>query len=492
MKWRTAAPLLAAAIIAPGCVQQQRFRFVPQRSACFPETAAAAEVAGPPGQKPSLDCRRSQYKMAFIEFNEKGRLFDPRQEEAARQLLEREKENAPDGAVITVVYIHGWKNNAAEASPGDKPKDVEKFQSALLELGYRAKQAAEATKARAVPVVGFYMAWRGKTLMGPDWFTFPSLWGRRNTANNIGDGPDLPRILNQLIEQTNAGNDTSRVLLVGHSFGARVLEHAIESGTVTLYDSLPRETFVRPRVDLVLYVNSANDSRLSMGRVQELKQGKLRVRHPNYDPADCERPSNPADAEARAIRCRDYPLLVAITSTGDSATKFLLPAANTIDGDDLVPGLADRLPALPTSNEFADRAPAAKTVKKVAAGHFGFLQSHLVHEINCPVRRSSQDRERALHPVCGEDDRNCRFIFRTFGDTPSCYQVDQRQPVDGKPPFNDTPFWIMSVEPTVIKDHGDIWNVSFLEMLAQLIAPRGFFEPRTARVQLRADTGGAK
>jgi hypothetical protein len=48
----------------------------------------------------------------------------------------------------------------------------------------------------------------------------------------------------------------------------------------------------------------------------------------------------------------------------------------------------------------------------------------------------------------------------------------------------------MSVEPTVIKDHGDIWNVSFLEMLAQLMAPRGFFEPRTPRVQLRA--GGSK
>jgi hypothetical protein len=34
-----------------------------------------------------------------------------------------------------------------------------------------------------VPIVGVYMAWRGKTLMGPSWFTFVSLWGRRNTAN---------------------------------------------------------------------------------------------------------------------------------------------------------------------------------------------------------------------------------------------------------------------------------------------------------------------
>ena len=62
-----------------------------------------------------------------------------------------------------------------------------------------------------------------------------------------------------------------------------------------------------------------------------------------------------------------------------------------------------------------------------------------------------------------------------------------RQPVAGKPPFNTTPFWIMSVEPTVIKDHGDIWNVSFVEMLGQLMAPRGFFEPTSPRMQLRAE-----
>ena len=35
----------------------------------------------------------------------------------------------------------------------------------------------------------------------------------------------------------------------------------------------------------------------------------------------------------------------------------------------------------------------------------------------------------------------------------------------------------MDVDPSVIKDHGDIWNLSFVEMLAQLMAPRGFFEP---------------
>ena len=505
-----AVALLAAAILAPGCVRQQRFRFVPATTACFPETANATPVAGPPGQRPSLDCRRAQYKMAFIEFDEKGRMFDPRQEEAARKLLDFEKARATNGTVITVVYIHGWKNNAAEADPGGKPKDVEKFQGALLELGYRAEQAARAANAPTVPIVGIYMAWRGKTLMGPSWVTFASLWSRRNTANNIGDGPDLAVILNRIIDRTNAGNDNSRVLLVGHSFGARVLEHAIESGKVPLYDALPGDSFVRPRVDLGLYVNSANDSRLAMARVQELRAARLRVRHPDFDPAECSVPPGAArgiDLEARAARCRDYPLLVAITSRGDSATKNLLPIANTINGDDLIPSLLDRLPPLPTANTFADPTPSAGTLRKTAAAHLAFLQSHDVREVSCPVLRSSAPREpantgdaaeaarrraeerarfeRAIHPVCAVNDTNCRFAFRTLGDKPSCYQVDQRRPVEGRPPFNDTPFWIMSVDPTVIKDHGDIWNVSFVEMLAQLMAPRGFFEPEAARVQLR-------
>ncbi len=71
--------------------------------------------------------------------------------------------------------------------------------------------------------------------------------------------------------------------------------------------------------------------------------------------------------------------------------------------------------------------------------------------------------------------------------------MDQRTAVAGKPAFNDTAFWIMTVEPAVIRDHGDIWNVSFVEMLGQLMAPRGFFDPGAGRVQLRgAPPGGAK
>jgi hypothetical protein len=542
--------LVAVAPLTTGCVRQQRFRFVPAVTACFPETMKATPVAGPKDQKPSLDCRSALYKMAFIEFDEQGRLFDPEQSKMATRLIEAEKARANGGKIITVVYIHGWKNNAAEAPPGGKPKDVEKFQGALSELGYRAADAAKKAGTAPAPVVGIYLAWRGKTLMGPSWFTFTSLWSRRNTANNIGDGPDLATVLDGVIDLTNKGSATSRVLLIGHSFGARVLEHAIESQRVRLFDRIEGDAIVRPRVDLVLYVNSANDARLGMGRVQALQASGLRVHHPDFTPEECAKPAARADLEKRAALCRDYPLLVAITSTGDSATKYLLPLADTINGDRLKPELEKQLPPLPTGDGYANPAPSAGAVRKAAAANLAFLQSHEAHEVPCPAikpaaaeppkpveaqideavrravaealgkgedpaarkareaaesekrRREEQERlYRTIHPICGAGDADCRFVFRTLGDTPTCYQVDQRQVVSvpaplvnaearppiPKPPFNRTPFWIMQVDPTVVKDHGDIWNLSFVELLGQLMAPRRFFDADSPRMQLAAE-----
>ena len=95
-----------------------------------------------------------------------------------------------------------------------------------------------------------------------------------------------------------------------------------------------------------------------------------------------------------------------------------------------------------------------------------------------------------MHPACAPGDAQCRFVFRTQDESPACFQVDQRVPAQVNSttlePFNTTSFWIMDVDPVVIRDHGDIWNLSFVEMLAQLMAPRGFFDPRSGRVQLRA------
>jgi hypothetical protein len=477
MKRALSLVVCVALLAGAGCVRTPRFRYVQKQPECFPKLPEDP-VPGVPDEKrlwPSLDCRNTLYTTGFIEFDDNGKAIDPLQETKALRLIDEARTRAPKGKIIAVVYVHGWKNNASEAEPGGKPKDVEKFRSALAELGFRSRQAAGSGP--AIPVVGIYMAWRGKSVMGPSWFTFISLWGRRNAANRVGEGDAFASSLTNVIKKVNEpmnGVDTgSRIALVGHSFGARVLEHAIEMKSIPLFTPIDGTSAATPIVDLALYVNSANDARLSMTRLLQFREHPIVVRHPDYKPAAC------TSGDPNRPDCRDYPLLVAITSRGDQATKYLLPVANTLNLDKSV-----KSPQSPAGT-FLDPTPASSAYRRNAAAHMKFLQSHVVREAPC---------DSVPKLACPAGDSQCRFVFRTQTEQPACFQVDQRAPAAGPPagvtpaplPFNTTAFWIMDVDPRVIKDHGDIWNLSFVDMLGQLMAPRGFFEPETGRVQLRA------
>jgi hypothetical protein len=466
--------MLLATLTLSGCVTHERFRYVQKQDECF--APAADPVPGVPDERRlfrSLDCRTSFYKVGFVEFEEDGDLVDPDQARKVLRLIQAEKGRFAGGKIITLVYVHGWKNNSDQAAPGRKDKDVERFSLALSELGYRARLASPATP---VPIVGVYIGWKGKSLKGPGFFNWLSYWGRRNTANHVG-GKTLTSVLNDVIEATTPDdNDPSRVLFVGHSFGARVLEHAVQNG-VSLYDAAKLRAAgpVRPRVDLVLYVNAANDARLGLGRILELQKDGLEVRHPDYDAKECPpgpdaaKPPGPGPLKAE---CESYPLIVAITSRGDLATKYVQPIANRINLDET----GAQLPQLP-AGQYADSMPSEGRLKRSAPGHLRFMHSHDVTEVSCPSAATSP-------PACSPVDASCAFAFRTRGAADACFKASVRGSAQGGMPFNRTAYWIMDVDPRVVKDHGDIWNLSMLNMLAALIAPRGFFDPAQPPMQL--------
>jgi hypothetical protein len=502
------AVTLVCLLFASGCVSQQRYRYLWNQPQCFGTTVDP--IPGQPNERrdwASLDCRTALYTVGFIELDEHGRALDADQGVKVRRLIEQRKKSVDGGKVITVVYVHGWKNNASQARPGDKAKDVEKFQTALTDLGLRSREIdprAPARVAPTVPVIGVYIAWRGKSLMGPDWFTFLSYWGRRNTGNHVGAGPDLAPILNDIIDTTNAGDTGSRVLLIGHSFGARVLEHAVATRKVLLQAPAAEgsSATLTPRVDLLLYVNSANDARLSLRTVLDLKASPITVRHPDYDAVECK------DGTRPAAQCSPYPLAVAITSVGDLATKYLLPTANRLNYD----GSAAEVPTVPPG-PYLDEVPSPGRYKRAAAAHMPFMQSHDVRPVACPTRQrieeeiaashavwkeqnpgaddNALERRRAIEnnmrlrraPKCSPGDPTCRFAFRTVGETAACYEAHERR--GPRPLFNNTAFWIMTVDKDVIDDHGDIWNRTFVAMLGELMAPAGFFTPGARRMLVR-------
>lgn len=462
-----AIAILIAALLLSGCVLKERYRYVQKQPGCF--APAPDPVPGMPDERrpfTSVDCRSAMYKTAFVEFDQQGGPIDPAQADKAIALIKHEKARMATGKVITLVYVHGWKNNGNPAGAGARPQDVERFTSALAELGFRA---AQASPANPVPVVGIYIGWKGKSLMGPGMFTWLSYWGRRNTANRVGRDP-LTTLLNRVIDTSvTAESDQSRVVLAGHSFGARVLERAVENG-VKLYDpeAVRRSaTPVRPRVDLVLYINAANDARQGFARVQALQKDPIVVRHPDYDPVVCA--TKPTDRI-----CKAYPLLVAVTSRGDQATRRVQPIANTLNFD----GGAVPFPVLPTVDQYLDPLPSNGTLRKTAPASLRFLQSHQVSETPCPAAPAAAE--------CDPSDPACAFAFRGRGECTACFTARVRQAAATRTPFNETAYWIMDIDPRVIRDHGDIWNQSTLSMLGALIAPRGFFEPLAARMQIRS------
>ncbi len=285
-----------------------------------------------------------------------------------------------------------------------------------------------------VPIVGVYIGWKGKSLMGPSWFNWLSYWGRRNTANRVG-GEVLAKVLNDIIDTTTpAATDKSRVLFIGHSFGARVLEHAVESGVKLYEPAAPAAAVpVRTRVDLVLYVNAANDARLSMGRLRKLQSAPIAVRHPDYDPEHCAKPL-PQDPI-----CKAYPLIVAITSRGDQATKFLQPISSRINHD----GNSAPNPQ-PVTGTFLDETPSMSRFRRTAPGHLRFMHSHLVTEMVCPLNPGER-------VTCAANDPTCAFAFRTRGEAEACFKSNVRVPEQARKPFNETAFWIMDVDTRVVK-----------------------------------------
>jgi len=469
---RAVAAVLAVAavplaLMLSGCVRTERYRYVQRQDPCFSPPPDADPVPGAAGEKrpyPSIDCRSTRYKTGFIEFDQQGGHIDPDQAKKVLALIAHEKAHVTGGKVITLVYVHGWKNNGNLAPPG-KVKDVERFTTALNEIGRRAKLASPNNP---VPIIGVYIGWKGKSLMGPGWFNWLSYWGRRNTANRIG-GQSLTKVLNDIIDTTTPNNaDKSRVLFVGHSFGARVLEHAVENG-VKLYEPEVKEAAipVRTRVDLVLYVNAANDARLSMGRLQKLQAEPIAVRHPDYDPVRC------AKAPPQDPTCKAYPLIVAITSRGDQATKFLQPIATRLNRD----GNSAPNPQ-PITGTFLDETPSMGRLRRSAPGHLKFMHSHLVTEVDCPL-------EPGERVTCAANDPTCAFAFRSPGEDAACFKANVRVPAEAKRPYNETAFWIMDVDTRIVKDHNDIWNLSMLNMLGELMAPRGFFEPEKERMRIQ-------
>lgn len=114
--------------------------------------------------------------------------------------------------LLISAYVHGWKHNASE-SDGNRlayPNMLARYSSALKRL-----------KKEEFDVLGIYVGWRGQSSKWP-----LSIGDRAMAADKLGRESALKQELWDVAEAMRAAHKDSRMIVMGHSLGGRVLSRA--------------------------------------------------------------------------------------------------------------------------------------------------------------------------------------------------------------------------------------------------------------------------
>jgi len=363
------------------------------------------------------------YQVAFIEFGEQGSYQDPTQLKNALDLIQ----NTEKPLVIT--YVHGWQNNV-------ESDDVKNFESLLARLN-----RAPAIRDVGFHVVGVYLGWRGKLTPVPVLKQL-SFWNRKKTAERLASNYDCYDAIASISEEARRhGRGKQYTVLLGHSFGGLIVErsvaHAINAeihGHVDTDRSLP--------ADLVIVVNPASDSILARQMIAALYSRRTEGTRPFF---------------------------VSITSTGDSATGLAFPVGT---------GLAATTKAF---NKVSAPGPgqtmeSERKFYTSTPGHNEMLINHVTLNLHKAI--TSPQGHPALETNLEHNLSAGVFTLDGAGGKLDLWQIKKVGDID-------VPYWDVKVDPSIIKNHGDLWNERAEAMMAAIFR---MTNPRlNPRVQPRAN-----
>jgi pimeloyl-ACP methyl ester carboxylesterase len=346
------------------------------------------------------------YKVAFIEFGEQGSYQYPPQVTNALSLIQ--KTDKP----LVITYVHGWQNNVGSG-------DVGKFESLLTRL-----DRAPAVRQAGFHVVGVYLGWRGKLTPVPILKEL-SFFNRKATAERLASNYDCYDAIASISEVARKYHGAHQyTVLLGHSFGGLIVErsvaHAINAeihGHADADRSMP--------ADLMIVVNPASNSILARQMIAALYSRKTE---------------------------RTRPLFVSITSTDDWATGLGFPIgtsfAATTKAFNNVPAPGPK-GAMQSERKFYTSTP----------GHNEMLINHVT--LNLQRTITSPQGLPALETNLQHNLSAEVFTLDGANGKLDLWQIKRVGVVD-------VPYWNVRVDPSIIKDHGDLWNERAEAMMAAI------------------------
>lgn len=285
-----------------GCTSNKQYR-----------TSFHASDPTQPGPDPTKTVIEAtpDYKLGFVEFDDQGWFWDYHQKTAVEKLIRNECGNGTDQQrpVIMVLFVHGWKHNAAFDDG-----NVNTLRTVLKQLNDLEEHLSKRQNRSPRKLIGIYAGWRGLSIES-DYFPLPlgmetTFWSRKNAAQKVGGYGAMTELLvdlEALQKESNSSLPTnapqSKLIIVGHSFGADAVYNAISQIiTERFVDTIKHAPgqVLKPMGDQVILLNPAFEA----ARLYDLEQLARSVK--DYSPDQ-------------------RPVLSVFQSKGDWATRTFFP-----------------------------------------------------------------------------------------------------------------------------------------------------------------------
>jgi hypothetical protein len=407
---------------------------------CVPLRPYHTSTGGPPRKTTQCDQNENQGQdntcIRFVEYDDFGNLFSRAQ---LNETIEAARLVAEAGGIV-IVYVHGWEHNAS-----DSDDDLKSFRQAVHNAQTLDRQYGDKRT-----VLGVYVGWRGKSLNVPG-LSKLTFWERKTTAHSVGDGAVFELFRKLADHRVNFPN--SRLVLVGHSFGAAVTYSSVSHSIMDQIIKDPLNPIQEnastrnqaKRWDMVVLLNPAFEA--------------MQLR-PHFELALSQQyPQN------------QLPHLILITTEADWATGIAFPAGRFLRS---------------TLNKYADDRSA--DMYRTAVGHYlpfvthqlsikeecaQFIKNNTVPAVAADTlgvvieaKYFCFDDKRAMLPY-GLTNRPAQSTLLTRCEKPGeCVQVAGNHYIELPPHMP-----IMNIRTTreVMSGHNDIWNPTMQGFLVQLM-----------------------
>ena len=380
---------------------------------------------------------QGEYRLGFVEYDDQGQLRDREQMDA---VLDEYQRIASSDDVLLITFVHGWHHSA-------KPEDgnIVSFRKLLTEVSNMEAIGSAQQSRKKRKVLGLYVGWRGDSIDIP-YVNNVTFWDRKNTAHNVGQQGvtevllKLEEIVNVKagIEEENPPPMTSRLVVIGHSFGGAVVYSSLQKILADRFiDSRRGKTFrddAKGFGDLVVLMNPAFEA-LRFASLYDLSQ-----------------------EGCRGYFATQLPKLAILTSEADYATKYAFSIGRFFSTMFESHVTLDRhYCSKPGKNGVQAMQVSEGTADRNTVGHF---VPYLTHQLNPTTEMKERKGDFQI--------KQLQTIWSTHtNEVPVEFVGSQLESLKRTNPLN--PYLNIKVDKKLINDHNDIWRPQVVAFIRDLI-----------------------